>query len=364
MYSGQPVKQQVWLVNPFVDCIFLLNPVFLYLFFAVTITSGYIKPVLFVSVASMLFSYGHTISPIFVMARNLNIRQKVKSIAPHYVQCCLTLFALPILAYGFAVYLFFSTNDLKTAHIPIITVAGFYALWSLWHTMSQQFGILRIYKGKCGMVEKSDRTYDLIFCFLSLYLIVGFKGWSDHADLQMSFYNVLNLKSSAEINYVLWLFPAGMLLYVLLYMFYQRVGSLAVFLSYMGIIALASSVIFYPPNNVQLLYSPVHWIQAIFLASLTTSKTIKVENKTSVPWLNLLKNFILLIGLGYLFVLLRQDDFFSTHRILSNGQFQGLENLTTTQFFYVALFFSLFIGLDFVHFYLDRLVYKSDARTL
>lgn len=362
MSQGQSKSKQVWLINPFIDCIFLLNPVFLYLIFAITVSSGHIKPVLFVSVASMLLAYGHTISPIFIIARNAHVRQKIKSAMPHYVKYCLFLFSLPIFAYGVSVYLFSLKSEMNTVHIPIIIIAGLYAFWSLWHTMSQQYGILRIYKSKYGINSKPDRKCDLIFCFLSLYLIVGYKGWSDHSNLQMSFYNLINLKSSAEINYFFWLFPAGMLLYVLLYMIYQRIGSLAIFLSYMGIIALASSVIFYPPNNVQLLYSPVHWIQAIFLASLTSTTTVRTENRNAPLRFNLIKNFIMLVGLGYMFVLLRHNGFFSSHRILNNGQMQGLQSLTTVQFFSVALFFSVFVGLDFVHFYLDRLVYQNNQR--
>lgn len=346
------MKKNVWISRAYDDV--LLNFSFLWL---LAIAIGF--KILFSShiLISILFIFGlggHLVAPIFLLFRSRKVLDHVVKQDSYIFLKAGLLFAIPFVFLIFSWLLRVNRWPDRVFIAPLMILSGIYYIWNSWHFSKQSYGILQIYKGLNGD-QVLSKSFDLRICVLMNMLVLTLIWF--HFDMRDNFFDFFFFKLVLPVEWILILSATLALIFIYVCLAYLKHGKIAwpVLLSYGNALMVPVSVFFFPKILTDIVYSGSHWIQEYFL----TAVIHKNANQNNISkWSKISFTFVLLICSVVIFGL---NEWFPRH--FPNIFLFGGTNVKTDDghmsYFIACLFFSFWFGLSFLHFYFDRLIYKS-----
>lgn len=304
------------------------------------------------AIINFVLSGGHNLGPtlyyLFSKQERLRIYQYQSKINYFIFFAFITPIVLISISY------FFYRNDNQQMKVKLLATYGLlYLFWNTFHFIKQQLGILILFKSKNHAYENYGKNVDKLFVYFALGFIPVL-AWYDFGIRFISLELIFNLPrkisllSETSKNSLSLVLIAVTILIVLIHA-KRKILSVPIFLSYLSILIQSLGILYMPLFYTLIIYSAAHWTQEIYLLGRYTQKDFKISLVTST---------LFLILTSFLAYFLLSMKFWGENKIEVFGRISGFSNLSPMQYFAATVIVGTILGVNFVHFALDRYIHK------
>lgn len=346
-----------WIINRPTDISLILNGLWLvpllvvaYLFFPSQIEH-------LVAPAFILLVGGHILAPVWLILTNSEVRQSTRAKFGSLWIIAALLFVAPLALYLLSYWLRSAGDTQQLWLLPVAVTSAAYFIYNGWHFSQQNFGILQIYKRKNGSPILS-RKFDFYLCLFAEFLGVGLV-WFEYG-LRSSFFSSY-FGSMPNLGIGKWMLLGAMALLgtrLTVAVLRGEKLPLPVGLAYLHVFICPILILLNPILFAIIPRSASHWMQEIVLTSRIDQLTRK--QNTARLWINM----AVLIAISISYAVLHLSLRFEIPKIDVFGSIFFPTSSSHDEFLFSCLFYGSWMGANFLHFYLDRLIYKGHTHRL
>lgn len=334
-----------WIHSPLYDFTFILSGIWLSALISLvyfTPLRGQITLWLF-----LLVSCGHIIAPIWTVLKNDRIYSAIKN-QERYVSLKMWAFFLaPICLMSLSAYFFLGENDLTIVYMPVFLVFMAYFIFNSWHFGMQNYGVIRTYK-KIQNIKDSP-WIDLSIC-LFVQLVILTVVWFN-LNIRNDFIRQFGFSTRGIFSHDLMI--VLMIIFATLFGFifwnYRKSGS--VLISYFHFFLVQFMVMLNPIFFTLTVYSATHHFQEFGLNSIINKKASSKFKTYQYMF------FLMIVSLLIGFLHIRFAQVLPNITLFGRIDFDSIKS--RYEYLISCLFFGFWMGVNFLHFYTSRLLYRT-----
>ncbi|CAN5456721.1 hypothetical protein BH10BDE1_BH10BDE1_07660 [soil metagenome] len=308
---------------------------------------------------------GHMVAGLGLLIFNHRERERILKVEKHLWLKIAGLFLVPMIFYGVSASLYIARGSPINFVTPIALMGLAYFAWNGWHFALQQFGLLNLYRQKLGILQPHDRAFDravsFLFVFIFPWTLIFSRGQSDAflRHLLGSFQWLSGYRS---------VILTAMVVATCLAIFritLVRQWRTQLTLCYLSIFFIPFAIALNPKIFIVMALLGPHYLQEIFLTSTIDSATRqKNQEQPLVRWNKLAARIGILVVLSAAFYHVWSVGWYAENGISNFGSFRTSPALKQSEFVVVTAIAAVLMGFNFLHYYLDRLIFSKRSGTI
>lgn len=336
-----------WVVNSKFDFVYILSGLWISLFFTIVYIFDLNKEINWFVYLFLLLSCGHIIAPIGLVFKNKSLRTLLYKNNAYLIINSVIILIAPLLLMLCSGYLYQQKANHDWYYMPVFILFSAFFAYNSWHFAKQNYGIIRIYKKIYDIVDNPIKDMILVGA-IQMFLITAI--WFNN-DYRNDFLRQYRISTKYFMPNEVFTVSTMALIALSTYYIFRYYKMLGVCFGYLQFFIVQILMLINPLFFTLTVYTSSHHLQE-FGFSYVAAKNMGERS-------NIFFHTTILVLISIVLGRLHIDFIKYFPNVTLFGGISFSNAFTASDYFISCIFFGMWTGVNFLHFYYSKIIYKA-----